>query len=49
MKLRATDFWALSLPEWRALCAARFPGAQSPLNRGAFDTLLSRYPDRKHE
>jgi len=45
--LRAGDFWALSLPEWRALCAARFPRPPS-LSRGSLNDLLSRYPDKHH-
>jgi len=46
--VRPRDFWALSLPEWRALCDARFPKAQAPLTRGGLDALLSHYPDMKH-
>ena len=48
MGVPTRDFWGLSLPEWRALCDARFPSAQTPLNRGGFDDLLSRYPDKNH-
>jgi len=48
MGLRAADFWALSLPEWRALCAARLPQAPAPLTRGALDQLLASHPDTQH-
>jgi len=48
MGLRATDFWALSLPEWRALCAARLPPAQGALTRGGLDQLLAEHPDVRH-
>jgi hypothetical protein len=47
MGLRAADFWALSLPEWRALCAARLPGA-APLNRSGLNQLLAQHPDTRH-
>jgi len=48
MRLSPRDFWALSLPEWRALCAACFPGSPAPMTRGDLDTLLSLYPDTRH-
>lgn len=48
MRLPARDFWALSLPEWRALCAARFPQAATPMTRRDLDTLLSSHPDTRH-
>ena len=47
MRLSPRDFWALSLPEWRALCEARLPQAPA-LNRGGFEQLLSLYPDVTH-
>ena len=45
MGLRAADFWALSLPEWRALCEARFPKAVMPLGRADLETLVKAHPD----
>lgn len=48
MRLSPRDFWALSLPEWRALCAARFPKGPAPMTRGDLDRLLSFYPDKHH-
>ncbi|HEY2069830.1 MAG TPA: phage tail assembly chaperone [Rhizomicrobium sp.] len=42
------DFWAMSLPEWRAAVAgfgARRGVRPAPLSRAEFETLLSRYPD----
>ncbi len=47
MRLSPRDFWALSLPEWRALCEVHFPQAPA-LNRGGFDELLSLHPDKQH-
>ncbi len=44
MGLSPRDFWALSLPEWRVLCQARFPAAPS-LNRGGLDHLMKQHPD----
>jgi uncharacterized phage protein (TIGR02216 family) len=38
-----SEFWRLSLREWRAFNAA--PGAA--LNRTAFEALTSRYPDER--
>jgi hypothetical protein len=49
MGLRAADFWALSLPEWRALCRARLPPATAPLTRAGFDRLLASHPDIRHD
>jgi hypothetical protein len=45
MRLSPRDFWALSLPEWRALCEARSPHQRAPLNRGDLDILLKEHPD----
>ncbi|MBV9548270.1 MAG: phage tail assembly chaperone [Alphaproteobacteria bacterium] len=47
MGLSPRDFWALSLPEWRALCEARFPAPPS-LGRGALDQLMMQHPDTNH-
>jgi hypothetical protein len=49
MRLAPRDFWALSLPEWRALCEARFPPAPAVLSRGGLDELLCLYPDKQHD
>ena len=38
-------FWALSVLEWRALCAALSPGAGPPPERGVLETLMRRFPD----
>jgi len=48
MRLPPRDFWALSLPEWRALCDARFPRAAAAMTRRDLDALLSSYPDFSH-
>jgi len=45
MRLPPHIFWALSLPEWRALTAL----PQSPsLPRRAFNALMQRFPDEPH-
>jgi uncharacterized phage protein (TIGR02216 family) len=44
LKLTPAHFWALSLPEWRALIEARFPQAPA-LERSAFETMMQSYPD----
>jgi uncharacterized phage protein (TIGR02216 family) len=38
-------FWALSLAEWRALCAALEPDAPPPPDRQALDALITQFPD----
>ena len=48
MGVRPGDFWALSLPEWRALCEARLPPARASLNRDTFDQLMTLHPDKTH-
>jgi len=45
MKLCPREFWALSLPEWRVLCQARFPEARAGLRRAELDRLLKEHPD----
>jgi uncharacterized phage protein (TIGR02216 family) len=47
MGLSPRDFWALSLPEWRALTgafAARH-GVAAPLARADLESLMKAYPD----
>ena len=49
MGLSPRDFWAMSLPEWRA-AAAGFAARRGrkpapPLGRAEFETLMARYPD----
>jgi uncharacterized phage protein (TIGR02216 family) len=46
MRLTPAVFWALSLPEWRALLEGRFgnAGAQ-PLRRGELEQLMQIFPD----
>jgi len=43
LRLAPRDFWALSLPEWRAMLAP-FRAAPS-LTRGGLDDLMKAYPD----
>ena len=38
-------FWALSLAEWRALCAALGPVTPPPPDRQALDALIKDFPD----
>lgn len=49
MGLSPRDFWAMSLPEWRAASAGflarRGRKPAPPLGRGEFDVLHARYPD----
>jgi len=42
--LSPSDFWALSLAEWRALCAETGASA-SPPDRASLAALQARYPD----
>lgn len=48
MRLAPGAFWALSLPEWRALVEGRGGTHSAPLRRGEFETLMSLYPDHPH-
>jgi hypothetical protein len=48
MRVPPRDFWALSLPEWRALCEARLPPARAALTRGNLDQLMTLHPDKSH-
>lgn len=42
-------FWAMSVLEWRALCAALAPDVLPP-DRCALEALMRRYPDgAKHD
>jgi hypothetical protein len=45
LRLPPRVFWALSLPEWRAIAA---PPAKPTLSRRAFTQLMQRYPDEPH-
>lgn len=45
--LSPTDFWALSLTEWRTLLAALAPGAGGALDRAGLEALRAAYPDEK--
>jgi Phage tail assembly chaperone protein, TAC len=51
MGLRPRDFWAMSLPEWRAACAgfsARFGRRRvPPLGRAELAQLIETYPDKE--
>lgn len=40
--LPPSDFWALSLREWRTLVA---PHSDDVLGRAEFDALVARFPD----
>jgi uncharacterized phage protein (TIGR02216 family) len=42
MGMSPSEFWALSLKEWRVLTTGDFI---QPLHRAALDTLRARYPD----
>ena len=44
-RLSPDAFWALSLAEWRALCAALGAGALSSPDRQALDALIMQFPD----
>jgi uncharacterized phage protein (TIGR02216 family) len=48
MRLAPAAFWALSLPEWRALAEGRSGPHPAPLRRGEFEHLMSLYPDQSH-
>jgi uncharacterized phage protein (TIGR02216 family) len=45
LRLAPATFWALSLPEWRALLEGRFGAAAAPLARGELEQLMRIYPD----
>ncbi|HTQ15687.1 MAG TPA: phage tail assembly chaperone [Rhizomicrobium sp.] len=49
MGLSPRDFWAMSLPEWRAAVAGfrrrRGHAPSPPLARAEFDALMARFPD----
>lgn len=43
--LAPSQFWRLSLKEWRALIS---PAPEAALDRAAFDALAARFPDDLH-
>ncbi len=45
MRLTPSVFWALSLPEWRALLDGRGGGKAKPLGRGELEQLMRMHPD----
>ena len=45
LRLTPDAFWALSLPEWRALLDGRFARSATPLARAELDRLMQAYPD----
>jgi uncharacterized phage protein (TIGR02216 family) len=51
MGLSPRDFWAMTLPEWRAAAAgfqARVGRRHAPpLARAELDDLMQRYPDKR--
>jgi uncharacterized phage protein (TIGR02216 family) len=45
MQLTPDVFWALSLPEWRALLDGRAGARAQPLARGEMEHLMRMHPD----
>jgi len=48
MRLPPQQFWAMSIPEWRAAVAGfqnRKGARATPLARSDFEALMERYPD----
>jgi uncharacterized phage protein (TIGR02216 family) len=43
LRLRPRDFWALSLPEWRAMLNPK--GAAPAMARAGLEQLMREYPD----
>lgn len=43
LRLAPPVFWALSLPEWRALTAPR--DGNAALSRAELDAMMKRFPD----
>ena len=43
--LSPSAFWAMSVLEWRALCAALAPGTPAPPDRAVLNALIARFPD----
>lgn len=48
MRLPPRIFWALSLPEWRAMLSGLAPRAALPMARADLDRLMQLHPDQKH-
>ena len=48
MRLPPATFWALSLPEWRAMLAGFAPRAAAPMARADLDRLMQLHPDQEH-
>jgi uncharacterized phage protein (TIGR02216 family) len=44
LALTPSAFWALSLPEWRAVLT-RLARATPPLARGELDRMMKEFPD----
>jgi uncharacterized phage protein (TIGR02216 family) len=44
LRLLPRDFWAMSLPEWRA-ALSRLPKRAAPLARSGLEQLMKEYPD----
>jgi uncharacterized phage protein (TIGR02216 family) len=44
LALSPATFWALSLPEWRAMLT-RLARRAPPLARGEFDRMMKEFPD----
>lgn len=46
MELAPDVFWRMSVREWRAAVAGRFPRAQAPpMSRNALAQLMKEFPD----
>ncbi len=45
--LSPSEFWALSLGEWRALLAALAPASGEALDRAGLEALRAAYPDER--
>jgi hypothetical protein len=48
MGLTPATFWALSLPEWRAVLEARLPAPSRAMTGRDLERLMQLYPDRKN-
>lgn len=45
MRLAPEVFWAMSLKEWRASLAGRFPRRAAPLARADLARMMKDHPD----
>jgi len=46
MGLAPDQFWRMSLSEWRAALAGRFPQPNAqPMTRTSLETLMEQFPD----